>query len=102
MDKHILIGMLRSYCPLPEEVEVQDRMMAFIQKYDECFERSLAIGHITASAWLLNKDRTKVLLMHHAKHDNCMITGSSLVAIVTAILTYWALLLKKRKKNQVL
>ena len=44
-------------------------MLTFIKDHDDCFERSLAIGHITASAWLLNKAQTHALLMHHAKLD---------------------------------
>lgn len=42
-------------------------MLNFIQKYPDCFERSLEIGHVTASAWLLHKSGTTALLMHHAK-----------------------------------
>ena len=44
-------------------------MIAFINTHDDCFERTLEIGHMTASAFLLNKDATKTLLMHHKKLD---------------------------------
>lgn len=43
------------------------QMIKFINDNEACFERSLEIGHVTASAWLLNKDGSKALLMHHAK-----------------------------------
>jgi 8-oxo-dGTP pyrophosphatase MutT (NUDIX family) len=62
--------MLRKYSPkAPEEIEFKKDILRFIEKYEDCFERSLEIGHITASAWILNKDKSKALLMHHAKLD---------------------------------
>ncbi len=68
-NEHIeLIQLLENYNPVfLEEVAFRKKMLAFIREYPNCFERSLLIGHITASAWLLNRDRTKALLMHHAK-----------------------------------
>lgn len=51
------------------EQQIKKRMIAFIDQYPNCFERSLEIGHFTASAWLLNKTGTHALLMHHAKLD---------------------------------
>jgi ADP-ribose pyrophosphatase YjhB (NUDIX family) len=50
-------------------------MLEFINNYPNCFERSLEIGHITASAWILNKDRSKALLMHHAKLNKWLQLG---------------------------
>jgi 8-oxo-dGTP pyrophosphatase MutT (NUDIX family) len=67
--EHIeLIQLLENYNPIfPEEIVFKKDMLAFVSEHHNCFERSLSIGHITASAWLLNKDRTKALLTHHAK-----------------------------------
>ncbi len=68
--------MLNEYHPsAPEEQEYKTRMLTFIKDHDDCFERSLAIGHITASAWLLNKAQTHALLMHHAKLDRWVQLG---------------------------
>lgn len=68
MNRQKLITLLDEYHPVaPEEIQFKNQMLDFIQKYENCFERSLEIGHITASSWLLNKDRSKALLMHHAK-----------------------------------
>lgn len=44
-------------------------MLSFLDTYTDCFERSLEVGHFTGSAWLVNKDGTKALLMHHTKLD---------------------------------
>ncbi|MBI3508902.1 MAG: NUDIX hydrolase [Chlamydiia bacterium] len=62
-----LLARLAAYHPTAEEVVTKERMMAFIQQYPDCFERTLEIGHITASAWLISPDSASVLLTHHAK-----------------------------------
>jgi hypothetical protein len=60
--------MLQSYYPSDMQEQLfKDRMLAFMEQHDDCFERSLEVGHITASAWLLNKGGDKALLMHHTK-----------------------------------
>lgn len=53
--------------PYPEEREFKSAILEFIKEHPDCFERSLAEGHITASCWLLNNDHSKALMMHHAK-----------------------------------
>jgi len=76
MKKFKLIQMLRDYkSDFQEESVFKKKMVAFINKYDDCFERSLEIGHITASAWILNKDQTKALLTHHTKLDRWLQLG---------------------------
>jgi 8-oxo-dGTP pyrophosphatase MutT (NUDIX family) len=74
MDRFTLIKMLQQYNPnnpiAQEETEFKKQMITFIQDNANCFERSLESGHITASVWLLNKNASKALLMHHSKLDN--------------------------------
>jgi len=36
-------------------------------KHKDCFQRTHLPGHITGSAWIVNGDRTKTLLVHHVK-----------------------------------
>jgi 8-oxo-dGTP pyrophosphatase MutT (NUDIX family) len=68
MKRQALRDLLEAYhSPFPEEMESKARMLDFINTYENCFERSLTLGHMTASAWLLNKNGSKALLMHHAK-----------------------------------
>lgn len=70
MIRNRLMKLLQSYNPKdPSELEFKRRMIDFVENYPNCFERSLEIGHITASLWLLNKDGSKALLMHHTKLD---------------------------------
>ncbi len=40
---------------------------AFLDEHDDAFERSLLLGHITASAWIVDRERTHALLTHHRK-----------------------------------
>lgn len=68
MKRSLLLRLLQEYSPSDEEERrYQDQMTSFVQQNEHCFERSLEIGHITASAWLLNKEGSHALLMHHAK-----------------------------------
>ena len=68
MHRQALIHMLEKYQPSDQkELSFKKNILDFMSKYESCFERSLEIGHITASAWLLNKEHTHALLMHHAK-----------------------------------
>lgn len=71
MKRSNLKVLLKNYKPTdPDEIIFKSEMLSFIEKHPDCFERSLEIGHITASCWLLNKDGSKALLLHHAKLDN--------------------------------
>lgn len=70
MKRQLLLQKLSSYNPIAlEEQSFKKQIINFIEQYENCFERPLAPGHITGSAWLLNKDQTKALLMHHTKLD---------------------------------
>lgn len=42
---------------------------------ERCFHRDHLPGHITGSAWILNKKRTHVLLVHHAKLNKWLQPG---------------------------
>ena len=67
MKRNDLLQLLNVYHPSAQEINFKQEMIVFINKNPNCFERSLEIGHITASAWLINKQGTHALLMHHAK-----------------------------------
>ena len=59
----------------PEETEVIDRFDRFVRDHSDCFERSLAIGHITGSAWIVNAAGDAVLLTHHRKLNRWLQPG---------------------------
>jgi 8-oxo-dGTP pyrophosphatase MutT (NUDIX family) len=70
MVRAALLNELRSY----HGTTIQERQMvadtiAFIETHDCCFERRLAVGHITASACITDAAFENVLLVHHVKLD---------------------------------
>ena len=67
MKRELLLRLLQNYHPTPEEAQFKADMLAFIKEHEDCFERTLEIGHITASAWILSKDHSHALLLHHKK-----------------------------------
>ena len=52
-----------------------DRLISFVESDSTSAERSNSYGHLTGSAWVVNKARTKALLLHHRKLDRWMQTG---------------------------
>ena len=60
--------LLECYNPQDDaELSYKKAIMTFLDQYANAFERSLDVGHITASCWLVNKDNSKALLTHHKK-----------------------------------
>lgn len=49
------------------ETEMLERMRGFVESNADCFERTLALGHVTGAAWIVNRKRTRALLTHHRK-----------------------------------
>lgn len=65
--KPILDLFQRYRARFPQESETVDRIAAFVEANDNCFSRELLIGHITGSAWILNRAKDSALLTHHRK-----------------------------------
>jgi len=69
MHRQSLLQLLAHYkTPCLEEMAMVERTRRFVSQHEDCFKR-IAIGHVTASAWVLNPARTHVLMMHHRKLD---------------------------------
>ncbi len=45
------------------------RAIGFVEAHSEVFYREQWPAHVTGSAWVVNPDRSHVLMMHHRKHD---------------------------------
>ena len=58
-----------------EEAETVARFEAFIDSHPDGFERSCRVGHITGSAWIVNRSGERVLLAHHRKLGRWLQTG---------------------------
>ncbi len=70
MQRQQFIYLLDQYTPVdPDEILYKKKMLSFVKNNPDCFERTLEIGHITASSWLLDDTKEKALLLHHAKLD---------------------------------
>jgi 8-oxo-dGTP pyrophosphatase MutT (NUDIX family) len=59
----------------PEETDTVDRFVDFISAHPDCFKRSLAEGHITGSAWMVDGSGTRVLLTHHRQMNKWVQLG---------------------------
>lgn len=66
-----LILELEEYCPFNEQ-EARDRetILKLLRNTPDIFERSNSVAHMTASAWVVNHDRTKVLMAYHNIYDS--------------------------------
>ncbi len=70
MHRQLIQQLLSEYgTRYPAEAETTSRYAQFISDHEDCFDRSLLKGHVTGSAWLLNRAGTHVLLTHHRKLD---------------------------------
>lgn len=68
MHREALLARLARYRPDdPLEAQAAQRLRQFVEAHADCFERSLAVGHVTGSAWILDRDRAFALLTHHRK-----------------------------------
>lgn len=70
------IESLKKYNPYNEQ-EVKDKefMLKFIETSDNILERINTVAHFTASSWIVNKDRDKVLMIYHNIYDSWSWTG---------------------------
>lgn len=65
-----LIKELRAITPFGAvEQEMILRTLTFIETHDNFMDQQLTVGHLTGSAWIINKQRTKALFTHHRKLD---------------------------------
>ena len=69
----LLQNLLSQYTPFDEnESHMAARLARYLQEGSTPFARELAgenseRGHVTGSAWVINHDGSKVVLLHHAK-----------------------------------
>lgn len=67
---------IKAYRPWNEQ-ERQDQalMLAFLEKNPDAFYRTNLLAHMTASAWVVNPQRTKTLMVYHRLYDSWAWTG---------------------------
>ena len=64
------------YQPFNEQ-EMRDKqeILRFLERNDDAFLRQNRIAHMTASAWVVNPGRDKVLMVYHKIYDSWSWTG---------------------------
>ena len=67
---------LEKYIPYNEQ-ELKDKqiMLKYINNFNNVLTRDNEFGHFTASAWVLNKERNKVLMVYHNIYNSWAWTG---------------------------
>ncbi|KAF0138162.1 MAG: NUDIX hydrolase [Stygiobacter sp.] len=76
MHRTKLLFLLNNY--FPEDVhenEMKNCIIFFVNENPSCFDRSLLVGHITASAMIVNHERTHSLFTHHTKLNKWLQLG---------------------------
>lgn len=67
---------IAAFVPTCEQEERDQQMMlAFIDANPDCLTRDNQVAHLTASAWVVNPERDKVLMVYHNIYDSWSWTG---------------------------
>ena len=66
-----LIEQIEAYTPFNEQEE-RDRelILTCLRNMPDIFERKNTLAHMTASAWVVNPERTRVLMAYHKIYDS--------------------------------
>jgi 8-oxo-dGTP pyrophosphatase MutT (NUDIX family) len=67
VNRDFLINKFRFYQTSFDEEKKFITSFLDLLNHQNCFHRTHLPGHITGSSWIVNTDRTKSLLVHHAK-----------------------------------
>jgi 8-oxo-dGTP pyrophosphatase MutT (NUDIX family) len=71
-----MVEMLKAYTPDDEgEREMLGRMIEFARSREDCCQRSLPVGHMTGSAWVVDRDKRHALMTHHRKLNRWLQMG---------------------------
>lgn len=66
MTREDFIRQIENYAPFNEQEEKDKALiLGWISNNENAFSRENTVAHITASAWVVNKDRSKVLMVYH-------------------------------------
>ena len=70
------IDSIKTYTPYNEqEKKDKDVILYCIDKFDDILTRRNEIAHITSSAFVVNRERNKVLMVHHNIYNSWSWTG---------------------------
>ena len=67
---------IENFTPYNEQEEVEKGiMLKYINDFDDVLTRQNVYGHFTSSAFILNKERTKMLMIYHKIYNSWAWTG---------------------------
>ena len=67
---------IENYIPYDEQEERdKEQYLNFIDKFDDVLTRNNVFGHFSASAFIVNKERTKMLVVYHVINDGWIYPG---------------------------
>jgi 8-oxo-dGTP pyrophosphatase MutT (NUDIX family) len=71
-----LVNLIESYEPVDDQ-EAKDKatIITYIQTFDNILLRENELAHLTSSSWIVNRERTKVLLIYHNIYKSWTWTG---------------------------
>ena len=75
MNRNELINLLSQYNPTVASETAFSKRFLELLKHPVAYQRSHLPGHVTGSAWIIDKTRQHVLLTHHAKLNKWLQPG---------------------------
>ena len=67
---------IEEYIPCNEQEESDQKLMlTYLDAFTDVLTRENKIGHFSASSWIVNKERTKVLMIYHNIYKSWAWTG---------------------------
>lgn len=71
MERSDLVKAIETYIPYNEQEERdQVLILNWLRQHENAYSRENEIAHMTASAWVVNKDRSKVLMVYHKIYNS--------------------------------
>ncbi len=76
MDRMALLLALQAYyTSFEEEKAFIPRFKSLLSNFENCYERTLLSGHMTGSAWIVDRNGSEALLVHHKKLNRWLQPG---------------------------
>ena len=76
MNRAELMKRISAYRPCNEQEEADKKnILSFLAENENAFLRENELAHMTASAWVVNHNRSKVLMVYHKIYDSWSWTG---------------------------